>query len=142
MKLHLTFDFSIIPTYLTFRHSKNPVDNLDEFIDDGELTHLVVDYCLSRFPIDKYNSLIDHWIKKLGNGGTLEIWDMDIRILCKLFSKDIVSLIDFNKYIATNESAITIVEIEKLLRAKGFKIVDKCIYNRCAFKIKAEKLGN
>lgn len=143
MKLHLTFDDnSKIDKFLTFKHKHNRVDNLDEFIDNGELDELVVDNCLTKFTIEEFDKIFDNWAGKVCVGGIIHIWDIDAKVLCKLFVKDIVNLINFNKFVDSNRSAITLLELEKLLRLKGFKILEKEFLNHFSFKIKAEKLGN
>lgn len=142
MKLHLTFDDNArLEKFLTFKHKHNRVDNLDEFIDDGEIEELVADNCLTKFTLEEFDAIVDNWTRKLCVGGILSIWDIDIKILSKLFIKDILNLIDYNKFFVVNKSGITILELEKMLRLKGFKILEKQFYNHCGFKIKAEKLG-
>lgn len=144
MKLHISSDVNTQPQkgFVLFKYNLDKIDNLDEFIDDGELEELVVDDCLTKFPISRFEEIINNWTRKLCIGGVLSIWDVDIRILCKLFLKDIASLLDFNGIVAANAACITIPELEKLLKLKGFKILEKKIHNQCQFGIKAEKLGN
>lgn len=116
------------------------IDNLDNFIDEKELTELFVDNCLGKFEIAQLDKVIDNWLSKLGVGGTITIQDTDCYLVSKLFCRGFITLLDFNDYLMSNKCAVSLVEMESMFRHKGLKIIYKKIYNDFLFQIKAERI--
>lgn len=123
-----------------FTPEDNDIKDLSKFFDDGELTYIFAD-CLGRLPLESIEKTIENWLTKLKNGGILEVIGVDARILAKLFVKDIVTLGDFNNYVLSNLSCLTLHELQKLLWLKNCKTLEKG-FKDYTFSIKVEKIGH
>tara|TARA_A100000172_G_C3005324_1_gene97757 strand:- start:8 stop:502 length:495 start_codon:yes stop_codon:yes gene_type:complete len=114
------------------------VINLDEYVDDAELTELVAEDVVDYIGSDKAEQTINNWVKKIRIGGKIIIGGVDILEVSKSLSQYRIDVTEANRLIYGEQtrpylfkkSGFTCVGIAEYLEGVfGLRILKKRINN-------------
>lgn len=115
----------------------SPQDNLNDICEDSECVELIADDILGYFPGKQVNSVLHLWIKKIRIGGHLVITGIDLVEVMRGIQGRSINLTEANILLYGNQetayefraSCLTGLELAKIIKNIGFKIVKNSIEN-------------
>ena len=73
--------------------------NLDEHVDDAELSELIAADVIDYIPLNEVNDVLSNWAKKIRVGGKIVLGGTDLVEVCKAMSQYRISITDANELI-------------------------------------------
>jgi hypothetical protein len=110
------------------------VENLDEFVDDGEAEQIIALDVIDYLEINKVVPVIVGWVKKLKHGGIITIGGVDLYEVSRNFFRYNISLLQANELIhgksdmpfLVKKTQFTLKGVIDLLQGQlGLKILKK-----------------
>jgi len=125
----------------------SPQENLNDVCEDSECTELIADDILGYFPGSQVNTILHHWLKKIRMGGSIVITGIDLSEVMRNIQGRSISLTEANILLYGNQekphefraSSVTGLELTKIIKQMGFKIIKNSIEN-FKYIVKAERI--
>lgn len=126
---------------------RGDVKNLDNWVDSGEATELIVIDVIDYLDKKDVVPVIQHWITKLAHGGKIIIGGVDLYEASRAFTRYNIDIIKMNELVHGSDDKLymlkktnfTILGLCDLLKTCGLKIIKRNLEDNYRFVVEATR---
>lgn len=113
------------------------ISNLDHLVDDAEADEIIAKDIIGFFEINRVDSIIDNWLKKLAKGGKLILYFLDLESCVQAYIEGKINHEQLNRLVYGDQNkawnfrnnSLFLIESCDIFKNKGYKILKSSIVN-------------